>query len=111
MNGTVIWTSLEVSFGVISACLPTMRPVVRWAMQKLNLSTQDTGKSSQRYFTSSHTSARGFETLSGSGGDVHAHGLQTTATRSNSGTEGNREELLLGQIQIKNEVRLDAESA
>ncbi|KAJ5987213.1 hypothetical protein N7451_011578 [Penicillium sp. IBT 35674x] len=110
MNGTVIWTSLEVSFGVISACLPTMRPVVRWALRKFNISTHDTNKSSQRCFTSSHASTRGFETLSGSGGDVHAHRLQTTATRSNSRTESNREELLLGQIQIKNEVRLEAES-
>ncbi|KAJ5904187.1 hypothetical protein N7504_006570 [Penicillium tannophilum] len=110
MNGTVIWTSLEVSFGVISACLPTMRPVVRWAMRKFNISTDDSSKSSQRCFTSSHASTRGFETLSGSGGDHHAHRLQTTATRSNSRTESNREELLLGQIQIKNEVRLEAES-
>ncbi|KAJ6093567.1 hypothetical protein N7486_008856 [Penicillium sp. IBT 16267x] len=58
----------------------------------------------------SHASTRGFETLSGSGRDVHAHRLQTTAARSNSRTESNGEELMLGQIQIKKEVRLEAES-
>ncbi|RAK76914.1 uncharacterized protein BO72DRAFT_496822 [Aspergillus fijiensis CBS 313.89] len=111
MNGTVIWTSLEVSFGVISACLPTMRPIVRWAMRKLNIEATDTSKSSQRYFPSNHVTARGFETLSGSGGEPQTHQLHTTAVRSNSRTESNNgEELLLGQIQVKNEVRFEAES-
>lgn len=108
MNGTVIWTSLEVSFGVICACLPTMRPVVRWAMRKLDISTQDTEKSSsQRYFTSNHASSRGFETLSGNGIEVHGHNLQTTAARSN---ESNGDDVMLGQIRIKNELQLEAES-
>lgn len=107
MNGTVIWTSLEVSFGVICACLPTMRPVVRWAMRKLDISTQDTGKSSQRYFNSNLASSRGFETLSGHGADVQGHSLQTTAARSN---ENNGDDVMLGQIRIKNELQLEAES-
>ncbi|PWY84796.1 hypothetical protein BO70DRAFT_361195 [Aspergillus heteromorphus CBS 117.55] len=109
MNGTVIWTSLEVSFGVISACLPTMRPLVRWALRKLNMSTHDAGDSSQRDYVVTHGTARGFETLSGSIVEDPRR-FQTMAMRSNSRTESEGDEVLLGQIQVKSEVRLEAES-
>lgn len=39
MNETVIWTSLEPCFGVISACLPTFRPLLRFRPKNLNWRT------------------------------------------------------------------------
>jgi hypothetical protein len=31
LSPTVVWTAIEMSTGIVSACLPTLRPVMQWA--------------------------------------------------------------------------------
>jgi hypothetical protein len=61
MNGTVIWTSLEVSLGVICACLPTMRPLLRFVMPKAMASQYPSNKASR---SMPGYSQKGFHSLS-----------------------------------------------
>ncbi|KAI9036027.1 uncharacterized protein KD926_002506 [Aspergillus affinis] len=106
MNGTVIWTSLEVSLGVISACLPTMRPLLRWALHKLNLSAGATSASAVSESYRAYGPKRGFETLP-SGGHRYLPSLETGVSCETGETD--RNEIPLGKIWVKNDVQVGSQ--
>lgn len=106
MNGTVIWTSLEVSLGVISACLPTMRPLLRWALQKLNLSISATNASAVSESYRAYGPKRGFETLASSS-HRYVPSLETGVSCETG--DSDRNDIPLGRIWVKNDVQVGSQ--
>ncbi|THD00307.1 hypothetical protein EYZ11_000200 [Aspergillus tanneri] len=101
MNGTVIWTSLEVSFGIISACLPTMRPLLKWGLRKFNISVSSKGTASES--TRVYGAKHGFESLA-SGGAPYTGSLEAGVSRVTPELE--RKDIPLGKIYVKNDVQV-----
>ncbi|PLB54028.1 hypothetical protein P170DRAFT_469499 [Aspergillus steynii IBT 23096] len=106
MNGTVIWTSLEVSLGVISACLPTMRPLLRWALHKPNLSVSATNASAVSESYRAYGPKRGFETLP-SGSHRYVPSLETGVSCETVDSDPN--DIPLGKIWVKNDVQVGSQ--
>lgn len=66
---TVGWTAIEMSAGIVSACLPTMRPVIQWAGRGVGIKGGIFG-------SSAHDSAALSKNLNQSG-----HRLRSTSDR------------------------------
>lgn len=61
MNDAVLWTSLEPNFGTISACLPTLKPLITWLFSKVPTHVKSAGhRSAERPgYIFSHAKRRG----------------------------------------------------
>lgn len=112
MNGMVIWTSIEPSVGVISACLPTLRPLVTYLFgRRASPSSKDANSSGLKhhdimkkwYANTPHwDSNKESHTVSTAYPVIRAAQIQTT---SNPECDGK----LLGQISVRKDIHMKSE--
>ncbi|KAH8908306.1 integral membrane protein [Coniochaeta sp. PMI_546] len=69
---TVGWTAIEMSAGIVSACLPTMRPVIQWAARGVGIKGGIFG-------SSTHDSAAFSKNLNQSGNRLRSNADQADA--------------------------------
>ncbi|MCJ1422834.1 hypothetical protein MMC29_000714 [Sticta canariensis] len=113
MNGTVIWTSLEPSFAVISACLPTLRPLAMriFPTRFSSNAHSGVGQAYPRYTAGSEGtgSERGFNTSSST--SERDCRMKTTATSDHRTIDPERDTVLLNQISVRKDIHLKSEKA
>lgn len=109
MSGCVIWTSLEPSLAVISACLPTLRPLaMRIILQRFS-SNAHVGIT-QAYPRPTAGSQGAFNTS-----NLHSHSergyrVKTTASSDRRTFDPERDTFLLNQISVRKDIHLVTES-
>ena len=98
MNGTVTWTSIEPSIAVITACLPTLRPLVLRLFPK---------RASKPTFTPSHK----FSERNGNQWSMirdhsppESQGMKTTALSHPRNFDPEHDDILLGSIRVQKDV-------
>ena len=108
MNGTVIWSSIEPSCGVISSCLPTLRPLALRLFPKL-------ASSGNRYAVDPRRKnyadiGRGYAERSGiTNNIVFADGPNRTVSSHQKNFDPERHDVLLDQISVQKDVHLTSE--
>jgi hypothetical protein len=86
---TVAWTSIEMSAGIMSACLPTMRPALIFLFRSVGLKnltawgSHDASKAAEN--------SQGTRTVDGSFNGLNSHSRKDSAfTRLHDGSSGDR---------------------
>ena len=107
----MIWTSIEVSVGVICANLPTLRPLALRLFPRLRSQRSHYAPTSEQKYYKNIDSSQ-----AGSGGaeayqsdSPHRIGLTTTVVAEHDGSSAQSEDVRLDNISIRKDLRMTSE--
>lgn len=91
LPGILLWTTVEPCTGIISACLPLLRPLLTWVLDATGISRLVAGKEKKK-----RVEPKELVTIGGSGDKKRLQGdslLQSTNNDSRTVAEGSMEQL------------------